>query len=417
MAQLGADVDALDAVATAIARDAERLQRARHEIDAHVTTAWWRGGDAEGFRARWRSTDGAQLARIAGRLGDVAVELRRQAADQRRASGDAPLGGGMDGLRAPATDPERAEQLQTFATRAAEQRRSIDGRLAEVRRRLADLRAEPDHGGLAEWFGDVLPGVNSRDESIAAEIGELETLESQLRGLLGESAATGEPRQFLRFDAAPGDHRLVEVVGDLRTADRVVIHVPGMNTDLGEYAGGGHGNATNLFRELDRVSGDDVVVISFMDYNVPDDVLEAAGDGGADSGVEPLRTLVGDLHRLGLGNEDLAVVAHSYGSVVTGHTMQEGLDVGTVVTVGSPGMSGGANDRLELGSPHAALWSAAADDDAVAWAPFHGEDPSADGFGANQFDIGDVSGHSEYFDAESRALTNLARIAAGLPPL
>ena len=124
-----------------------------------------------------------------------------------------------------------------------------------------------------------------------------------------------------------------------------------------------------------------------------------------------------DLHDLGLSSDQLAVVAHSYGSVVTGHTMQDGLDVGTVVTVGSPGMADGADDRSDLGSPGVTLWSAAAGNDAVAWAPFHGEDPSADGFGANGFDIGGASGHSEYFDREGRSLTNVARIAAGLPPL
>ncbi len=423
MAQLGADDVQLDELARGIARQAASLRSARGVIDGAVRSLWWQGGDADGFRQQWTGAHGPRLGSIADRLDDVARELRRQAADQRAASAAAsgaaaaPAAFAAGWSADPATDPERNVQLREFDRRIERQAEVIDAELVAVRSRLAELRAEPDHDGFLEWVGDQLPIVDSRDEAIAGEIERLEQLEARLVGLRGESAATGEARQFLAFSAASGDHRLVEVVGDLDSADRVVIHIPGMNTDLGEYADGGHGNATNLYRELQAVSGENVVVISFMDYNVPDDVLEAAGGGGADSGVDPLQALVADLHDLGLSSDQLAVVAHSYGSVVTGHTMQDGLDVGTVVTVGSPGMADGADDRRDLGSPGVTLWSAAAGDDAVAWAPVHGEDPSADGFGANGFDIGGASGHSEYFDREGRSLTNVARIAAGFPPL
>jgi hypothetical protein len=424
MVQLGADDVQLDELARRLVAQAASLRSARSSIDAAARSLWWQGGDADGFRREWGGTHGPRLGSIADRLDEVARDLRRQAADQRAASAAeagavaTPLGiatvvaGPVAGPH-----PEREAQLRDFAGRMEERAGAIDSELATVRRQLAELRAQPDHDGFLEWVGDHLPGVDSRDESKAVEIARLEQLERQLAGLRGDSAATGDPRQFLAFSAAPGDHRLVEVVGDLETAERVVIHVPGMNTDLGEYADGGHGNATNLYRELDAVASENVVVISFMDYDVPDDVLEAAGGRGAESGVAPLRAFVADLHELGLQNDQIVVVAHSYGSVVTGHTMQDGLDVGTVVTVGSPGMADGADDRSDLGSPGVTLWSAAADNDAVAWAPFHGEDPSADGFGANGFDIAGASGHSEYFDREGRSLTNIARIAAGLPPL
>ena len=130
----------------------------------------------------------------------------------------------------------------------------------------------------------------------------------------------------------------------------------------------------------------------------------------------------------------VTVVAHSYGSVVLGQAMKAGLDAPTAVAVGSPGMD--ADDRSELGSRATTLWAAKSTTalavhlvpffgvpwfdlrigDPVAFAPVHGEDPSAKGFGARRFPVGDISGHGEYFDPGTVSVRNIARIAISRRP-
>jgi hypothetical protein len=53
---------------------------------------------------------------------------------------------------------------------------------------------------------------------------------------------------------------------------------------------------------------------------------------------------------------------------------------------------------------------------AVALAPFHGEDPTDEGFGASVFSTGSAYGHNEYFVQRSESILNLARIATGQEP-
>ena len=53
--------------------------------------------------------------------------------------------------------------------------------------------------------------------------------------------------------------------------------------------------------------------------------------------------------------------------------------------------------------------------DVVPFAPFHGEDPSAKGFGANRFSVAGAVDHSTYFVPGTLSLENLARIATNSP--
>lgn len=331
-------------------------------------------------------------------------------------------------------------------------RKQIEDRKAHLRREIERLEGKRDEGGFLEFAGDVNPFARSKGETREDEI---KALRRELESLEGLQHL--DRRQILMIDGTPGDQRIVEVHGNLATAKKVIIHVPGINTDLGDYTDG-HSNARNLYEEARAVYGDDVAVVSFADYNIPDDLGEAASTRGAESGAPQLNALVGQLHDMGHSTGDISVVAHSYGSTVTGHAMEDGLDVGRVVVLGSPGMGG--NDRSALGSPSVDLWAASAPidvtsgdqmkyaaggaavggilgglvggpvgtaggaalggmigaGDPVSWAPAHGESPAADGFGANRFDVPDAYGHSAYFDDGSASLENIARLATGRPP-
>ncbi|MFV0405328.1 MAG: alpha/beta hydrolase, partial [Propioniciclava sp.] len=146
--------------------------------------------------------------------------------------------------------------------------------------------------------------------------------------------------------------RIIQVYGDLATADEVIIHVPGMTTDLDNYRGDGNDAAQSLYQIAGEQSSKRIAVVSFADYDVPR-AADAALGGPAKAGAENLRGLVADLESMGFSRDKVSVTAHSYGSRVVGEAMKQGLPVREVVVAGSPGM--GSQDRASLGSPEVRL--------------------------------------------------------------
>ena len=174
-----------------------------------------------------------------------------------------------------------------------------------------------------------------------------------------------ENRQFLKLSAASGDERFIEVYGDLDKAKKVVVYVPGVSTDLDTIMAGG-GPPEELQRKLTQLYGEEVAVIHWADYDVPSSIgPPAALPHGAESGVAPLQSLIAQLRSEGFATDDIGVIGHSYGSVVTGHAMKApgGLDVGYVLMIGSPGT--GAASRDDLGSPHAHVSAAVGPGDSI----------------------------------------------------
>jgi hypothetical protein len=239
---------------------------------------------------------------------------------------------------------------------------------------------------------------------------------------------------LLSYSDLPGDHRIVQVHGDLATATRVIVHVPGISTDLDSYLPGahpddprlGHHDALSVFDEAQRQAGGGVAVISFLDYNVPTggvgpipDAFEAVNRAGAESGATALRALVQELSDQG---QSVSLIAHSYGSLVTGLAMEQGLAADVVVALGSPGM--GAESRLDLGSSDVRLFVGQAPEDPVpvlrdaadaagltTGLPLdvHGSDPRV--FADGLIDTGSATGHSSYFEGVS--LANAVHAALG----
>lgn len=320
---------------------------------------------------------------------------------------------------APTQEPSQGESL----TREIEAtRREMEAELERRREHLEELRQQRPDGGLEEWFKDVLPGVDSESESLDAQIAAEEQAIGRLEALLEDP-----DRQFLKVDVG-GDGRIVEVLGDLREADHVAIHVPGMDTDIDDYTAATHGDARSLYNEMQRQApGEDVASIAFLDYNPPDNNFGgwfgSAGEAAATEGAEALDSWVDRLHEDGFSADQLTVVAHSYGSTTAGIALEhEDLQVGRLAVVGSPGLGDGVDDISDLGRQEVAVYAGKSegvafpggDGDPITWLPAHGEDPADDGFGAIRFSTGDSRGHSQYFQGES--LRNLALIAVGREP-
>lgn len=264
------------------------------------------------------------------------------------------------------------------------------------------------------------------------ETGPRETaLESPFAGAYRETAArmlaTGCPyatwaaqgRHFLAFDPA-GDGRGVEVLGDLGTATRVAILIPGVDTVLADFDRGLGGvprrapgvQARALYGQLTKRSGD-VAVIAWLGYDPPEGVgLAAATQGRARAGARDLTAFVRDLRRRRPGVA-VTLIGHSYGAVVAGLAARDLPEVGDVVTLGAPGI--GVDRAADLGG--ARVWSALAPTDWIRRIPQVrllglglGRRPSSPAFGSTALPTDGVAGHDHYLtegSATLRAVTDV----------
>jgi hypothetical protein len=210
------------------------------------------------------------------------------------------------------------------------------------------------------------------------------------------------------------------VIGNLATATRVAILVPGSDTTLATFFSRGPGSpgggAEALAAEAHRLDpGERLAIIAWLGYPTPamlSPAVMTSGDAG--QGAQALRPLVTALARHG---DQVALLCHSYGSVVCGLAAPH-LPVTDIAVFGSPGMDASSVRQLHT---RARVWAGRGGGDWIRYVPHlqllglgFGPDPTAPSFGARPFGCG-TGGHSGYFRPGGTALRNLAYIALGDP--
>ena len=144
---------------------------------------------------------------------------------------------------------------------------------------------------------------------------------------------------FIDFNSR-GQGLAAEVIGDLATAKRVAILVPGSDTSLTTFDSRGtaspQGGALALAAEAHRLDpGNHLAVIAWLGYSTPSTLSPAVmTSGDAGQGASALRPLVDALAEHGY---QVALLCHSYGSVVCGLAAPH-LPVTDIAVAGSPGM-------------------------------------------------------------------------------
>jgi len=238
-------------------------------------------------------------------------------------------------------------------------------------------------------------------------------------GNTGLASALNGMRRYQIIDFNPrGQGLAAEVIGDLATAKRVAVLVPGSDTSLTTFDSRGtsspQGGARALAAEAHRLDpGNHLAVIAWLGYNTPDTLSPAVlTSGDAGQGATALRPLVEALARHGY---QVALLCHSYGSVVCGRAAAH-LPVTDIAVVGSPGM-----DVSSVRAMHttARVWAGRGGGDWISHVPHihflglgFGQDPMSPAFGARIFGAGS-GGHSSYFKPGGISLRNLAYIALG----
>jgi pimeloyl-ACP methyl ester carboxylesterase len=230
-------------------------------------------------------------------------------------------------------------------------------------------------------------------------------------------------RHFLAFDPR-GTGRAVEVVGDLATADRIAVLVPGVGNNIRVFdrPPGPHRNrapavwARSLYEQAEQQQpGAKLAVVAWLGYQPPADLgREAAREELARTGADALDRFVAGL-AVARPGATVSVVGHSYGSVVAGLAARAlPASVTDLVAVGSPGM--GVDRAADLHT-QARVWAGRSPDDWIADVPDvqvlgvgHGTEPADPGFGARVFGTAGVHDHDEYLNPGTESLRNIAWI-------
>ncbi|MET7326607.1 alpha/beta hydrolase [Nonomuraea sp. NPDC005650] len=134
--------------------------------------------------------------------------------------------------------------------------------------------------------------------------------------------------------------RLVRVYGDLATADRVAVIVPGADTTVATFDDGTKrpgGAARALLAEAVRLApGERLAVVAWLGYDAPRTLsLSVITIDAAVKGARELRRTVTDLHTR--TPAPIALLCHSYGSVLCARAVP-GLPVTDLAVFGSPGL-------------------------------------------------------------------------------
>jgi hypothetical protein len=237
----------------------------------------------------------------------------------------------------------------------------------------------------------------------------------QLAGAL----ASLRSRQVLFFNPN-GAGVAAMVIGDLATAHRVAIVIPGSDTNLATFFSRGPespgGAAEALAAEANKLEpGEKLAIIAWLGYPTPamlSPAVMTSGDAG--QGAQALKPLVTALAKHGA---QVALLCHSYGSVVCGLAAPN-LPVTDIAAFGSPGMD--VNSVADLHTS-ARVWAGREAGDSIKYVPHihlfglgFGADPMSPGFGARIFATG-TGGHSGYLTPGSASLRNLTYIALGDP--
>ncbi|MFC3450270.1 alpha/beta hydrolase [Amycolatopsis speibonae] len=278
---------------------------------------------------------------------------------------------------------------------------------------------------------------------------DLDKLDGRLRGLddIDNRLSMSDPDSpnydptkqrpyVLRIDDA-GAGRAIVAMGDPDTAQHVATYVPGTGSELSKV-NVDLGRADSMVNAAQQAGAKTPSVITWIGYDSPPGLLDAANESFADKGKHALDSFQDGLRESHHGTPSHnTVLGHSYGTTLVGHAARdEHLAVDNIVLVASPGA--GVDHANQLNIPPDHVYSTTAANDAINITNFPriegqgdpldplGPDPTDPEFGGKTFSSdpgprGPILGnseaaHSEYWTRDNPALRDMGRIIAGKQP-
>ncbi|WET81758.1 alpha/beta hydrolase [Amycolatopsis sp. QT-25] len=289
---------------------------------------------------------------------------------------------------------------------------------------------------------DGIPAVD-RDAAnravLAREIARLRG-DPKLQGLeaIERRLARSEPQAFLLGLDTSGDGKAIVSAGNPDTAANVATYVPGTGSELAKI-GGDLDRSDKMWAAATTSGSPSTAVITWLGYDAPNEITDAASDEYADGGKAALAGFQDGLRETHQGPPSHnTVLGHSYGTTVVGYAAVDGgLAADELVFVASPGV--GAHDvgdlhldgvnQAEIGKHvHATVAEHdminLANVEIAGYDPILGQDPADADFGGQVFTSApgtdgwsgySTEAHSEYWEDNNPALRNVGLIIAGKP--
>ncbi|MFF4799837.1 alpha/beta hydrolase [Streptomyces sp. NPDC001351] len=278
----------------------------------------------------------------------------------------------------------------------------------------------PPPATLAPLTATTLDAAYKANRTNAAQASRMAAAHGDHQRAAADRAMATPSRHLLAYDGR-GEGQATEVFGDLATATRIAVLVPGSDTSLDTYDRF-RATAIALQDRLAREApqGTRTAVVAWLGYTTPGTVSTTVlTTDRADQAAPRLREFITEVRHIAGRKAGISLLCHSYGTVVCARAAP-GLDVQDIALVGSPGT--GADTATALHT-RARVWAARGSDDWVAevphvradlfgWTVGFGTDPVSPAFGARVFAAG-PGGHSDYFRPGSVSLANLTRIVLG----
>ncbi|MGW0163446.1 alpha/beta hydrolase [Mycobacterium sp. NPDC003323] len=243
------------------------------------------------------------------------------------------------------------------------------------------------------------------------------------------------------LESPDGLHRYLGILDEqghaavsINNPDEAIRHatfVPGTGQDLSRLEFSTEKSEAMLQATLaadPNLNIEDVSVTTWMDYDRPMNLMQAASPSHAHAGADALQDFQSGLrasHDGAAGPSTNTVIGHSYGSTLMGAAGLDGhLDANNVVAVGSPGILAGSAGDLNL-PDGANVFATRAEKDIITFATGTtlGPDPMSGKFGAIPFEaapgkswpfgLPSVDAHSSYWSDGNPALLNMGKIIAG----
>lgn len=326
--------------------------------------------------------------------------------------------GAMNGL--PAIDRDRANRIV------------LDHDYEDLRHQRDDIRHRLD--GMKRSDPQQQEEYISLDRQLDALNNKITGMD-QIKNRL-EQALPGQPPAYLLGINPANSGQAIVAIGDPDHSVNVATYVPGTTAGLNDGMATDIARSESMAAMAGKMGSPSTSVITWVGYEAPQTLPDAASTGYADKAEPALRNFQDGLGAAHRGPMNTTVIGHSYGTTVVGQTSRDlGLPANNLVMVASPGVGVEHANQLHLdGTPQDQIgqhfYSTKSPTDPI---PIFtnidnpladgvdplGPDPTTGWFGGQRFDSdagNPATSHSDYWLPRSESLKSMGSIIAGRQP-